>query len=81
MIGSESYSKYAHRTAETLHFHLCRYFKEKMNGCKDIATIPSQLKSQQGASYNRKMKNSNVATYIAKLKSHYNLDEGVAKTS
>ena len=27
-IGPEVYSTYAHKTAEILHFHLCKYFKD-----------------------------------------------------
>ena len=32
ITGIESYSTYAHRTTEKLHFHLCKYFKEKFDG-------------------------------------------------
>ena len=80
-IGPEAYSTYAHKTAELLHYHLCKYFLDKFIAQKEHVTCPNQLKSQQGANFRKKMKNSNVATYIAKLKSHYNLDEGVAKAS
>ena len=81
MIGIESCSTYAHRTSEKLNFHLCKYFKEKFDGCTEHATIPNQLKSEQGTSFSKKMKNSNISTYIKYLKSDYNLNESIAKAS
>ena len=80
-IGPEPYSAYAHKTAELLHYHLCKYFLDKFIGQKEHVTCPNQLKSQQGDNFKRKMKNSNVATYIRYLKTHYDLDESIAKAS
>ena len=80
-IGPEAYSTYAHKTAELLHYHLCKYFLDKFIEQKEHVTVPNQLKSQQGANFRKKMKNSNVATYIRYLKNHYDLDESIAKAS
>ena len=80
-IGIESYSTYAHKTAEILHYHLCKYFKEKFVGNTEHVTIPNQLKSEQGTSFSKKMNNSNVSTYIKYLKSGYNLNKSIAKAS
>ena len=82
MIGNETYSAYALKTAENLHFHLTTYFKEQYDACGEPITVPKQLRSRQGNSHNKKMINSNVYTYITSLKragTEHILDKTIAK--
>ena len=81
-IGTESYSTYAHKTAEKLHFHLTTYFQEQYDACREPISVPKQVCSRQGNSHRTKMINSNVYTYITALKKageEHILDETVAK--
>ena len=85
MIGNETYSAYALKTAEIFHFNLTTYFKEQYDACLERGepiTVPKQLRSKQGNSHIRKMINSNVYTYITALKKagkEHILDKTIAK--